>query len=59
MANYIEVRAQKRSTMIKETVNKINEIGQDNIISVIMDEGGKLAGGSVFASIRSYIIYKD
>lgn len=59
MASVIEVRAQKRSTMNKQVLDTINQVGQDNVIAVVMDEGGKFAGGSVFASIRAYIYYKD
>lgn len=59
MAKMIEVKSQKRSTIARLILETINEVGQDNVISVVMDEGGKFAGGTVFATIKAYIYYKD
>ncbi|BDU67377.1 MAG: hypothetical protein TYPL_0300 [Candidatus Tyloplasma litorale] len=59
MAKMAEVRAQKRSTLAKMVLNEINRVGQNNVICVMMDEGGKFAGNSVFASLKAYIYYKD
>ncbi len=55
----IEVKAQKRSKLAEKILDTINEVGQDKIITVIMDEGGKFAGDSLFSSLRAYIYYKD
>ena len=59
MAKMIELKAQKRSKMAAQVLDVINEVGQDNIIEIIMDEGGKFAGGSPFATIKACVYYKD
>ena len=59
MAKMIEVKAQKRSTLASMVLEEINRVGQDNIICVMMDEGGKFARNSVFAILKAYIYYKD
>ena len=59
MAKMIEVKAQTRKKMAARVLEVINSEGQDNIIEIIMDEGGKFAGGGLLASIRAYIFIKD
>lgn len=59
MAKMVTVSAQKRSTISKKILKAINEVGQDNVIQVVMDEGGKFLGGTWFASIKAYIYYKN
>jgi len=59
MAKMIEVKAQTRKKMATRVLDVINEEGQDNIIHIIMDEGGKFAGGGLLASARAYIYIRD
>ena len=59
MAKMIEVKAQTRRKMAQRVLDVINQEGQDNIIEIIMDEGGKFAGGGLLASSRAYIYIKD
>ncbi len=59
MASVIEVKAQTRAKIRDEILIAINQVGQDNVIDIVMDEGGKFAGGTIFASIRAYVYYKD
>ncbi len=53
MAKMVEVQAQSRKKIAEEILNVINQVGQDNVISVVMDEGGKFAKNSVFATIKA------
>ncbi len=59
MAAMMEVKAQTRARIASKVLDAINKVGQDNIISIIMDEGGKFANGSKFASMRAYVYYKN
>lgn len=62
MAKMIILSAQKRSKISQKILDTINEVGQDNIIEIVMDEGGKFAefaGKKVFASTKAYVYYKD
>ena len=55
----VEVKAQSRAKIAIRINEMINQIGPDRIICVVMDEGGKFAGGGLLASIRAYIYYKE
>ena len=59
MAKMKILSAQKRSTISEKILDTINEVGQDNVIEIVMDEGGKFLGGTWFASIKAYVYYKD
>lgn len=62
MAQMIEVKSQRRSKLAKLVLDEINNIGQDNIITVVMHEGGKFAeyaDKKMLSSLRAYIYYKD
>ncbi len=59
MANYVIVKSQTRAKLADRILEQINQIGEDRVISIIMDEGGKFAGGTLMASSRAYIFYRD
>ena len=59
MASMVEVSAQTRSGISRKILDQMNKVGQDNVITVVMDEGGKLARNSRLAIIKAYIYYKD
>lgn len=58
-SNYTVVSSQTRNKLAEKINDEINRLGPDNIISIVMDEGGKFAGATVFATIKAYIYYKS
>ncbi len=60
MANMLIVEARTRANMSQRILEGINQVGQDNVIAVVLDESGKIARqGSLLNKSLAYIYYKD
>lgn len=60
MAQVAIAKGRNRDALAREVLDIINRIGQDRIISVMLDETGRLANrGGLISQSKAYIFYKD
>ncbi len=60
MASLMIVEARTRKNMAQNILQAINEIGEDRIISIVMDDSGKIMRqNSLLNKAQAFIYYKD
>ncbi|CRX36927.1 / / hypothetical protein / 417568:417750 Forward [Candidatus Hepatoplasma crinochetorum] len=60
MAQVAVAQGRNRDALAREILNVINQVGQDKIISIILDETGRLANrGGLLSLSKAYIFYKN
>ncbi|BDV03624.1 MAG: hypothetical protein HPPSJP_3450 [Candidatus Hepatoplasma scabrum] len=60
MAQMAIAQGRSRDALAREILNIINQVGQDKIISVMLDETGRLANrGGLLSLSKAYVFYKN
>lgn len=60
MAQIAVAQGRNRNSLARKILDVINQIGQDRIISIMLDESGRFAsGGGLLSVSKAYIFYKD